>query len=46
MLSWNDEMWVENYTIGGQTYTGCHNMVTHVVADIPQVQCGGRFCLQ
>ena len=43
MLSWNDEMWVEDYTIGGQTYTGCYNMVTHVVADIPQVQCGGEI---
>lgn len=43
MLSWNDEMWVEDYTIGGQTYTGCYNMVTNVVADIPQVQCGGEI---
>ena len=43
MLSWNDEMWVEDYTIGGQTYTGCHNTVTNAVADIPQVQCGGEI---
>ena len=43
MLSWNDEMWVEDYTIGGQTYTGCYNMVTNAVADIPQVQCGGEI---
>ena len=43
MLSWNDEMWVQDYAIGGQTYTGCYNTVTHVVADIPQVQCGGEI---
>ena len=43
MLSWNDEMWIENYPMGGQNYTGCYNMVTHQVADIPMNQCGGEI---
>ena len=43
MLSWNDEMWVEDYEMNGETYTGCYNTVTHFVADIPQTQCGGEI---
>ena len=43
MLSWNDEMWVDNYPMGGQNYTGCYNTVTHQVADIPMNQCGGEI---
>ena len=43
MLSWNDEMWVEDYEINGETYTGCYNTVTHQVADIPANQCGSEI---
>ena len=43
MLSWSDEMWVDNYPMGDQTYTGCYNVVTHQVADIPMNQCGGEI---
>ena len=43
MLSWNDEMWVDNYPMGGQNYTGCYNTVTNQVADIPMNQCGGEI---
>ena len=43
MLSWNDEMWVEDYPVGNETYTGCYNIVTHLVSDIPQVECGGEI---
>ena len=43
MLSWSDEMWVENYSMGGDSYTGCYNTVTHQIADIPANQCGGEI---
>ena len=43
MLSWNDEMWVEDYEMNGESYTGCYNTVTHLVAEIPQTQCGGEI---
>ena len=43
MLSWNDEMWVEDYDMNGESYTGCYNTVTHFVADIPKTQCGGEI---
>ena len=43
MLSWNDEMWIEDYPMGGQNYTGCYNIVTHQIADIPMNQCGGEI---
>ena len=40
MLNWNNETWVENFTIGEQNYTGCHNSATNIVTEIPKVQCG------
>lgn len=43
MLNWSDEMWVQDYPMGNQTYTGCYNVVTHVVADIPANQCGSEI---
>ena len=43
ILSWSDEMWIEDYPMGDQNYTGCYNVVTHQVADIPMNQCGGEI---
>ena len=43
MLSWSDEVWIENHSIGGQNHTGCYNTVTHQVVDIPANQCGGEI---
>lgn len=43
ILSWGDEMYVEDYQIGDQTYTGCYNTVTNQVADIPANQCGSEI---
>ena len=43
MLNWGDEMWVENYSMGGQTFTGCYNTVTHQVADISMTHCGSEI---
>ena len=43
MLSWGDEMYVEDYPMGDQNYTGCYNVVTHQVADIPANQCGSEI---
>ena len=43
ILSWGDEMYVEDYQMGDQTYTGCYNTVTHQVADIPANQCGSEI---
>jgi ABC-type phosphate/phosphonate transport system substrate-binding protein len=43
MLNWGDEMWIENYSMAGQSYTGCYNSVTHQVADIPLNQCGDEI---
>ena len=37
----NSYMYVENYSMMGQTITGCYNTVTHAVANISQVQCNG-----
>ena len=36
----NSYMYVENYTMGGQTITGCYNMVTHQVTNVTQAMCG------
>ena len=36
----NSYMFVENYTMGGQTITGCYNVITHQVADISAAECG------
>ena len=35
----NSHMFVENFSMGGQTITGCYNTVTHVVSDISQLEC-------
>lgn len=43
MLSWGDEMWVNDYQLDNETYTGCYDLVTHEVADIPANQCGGEI---
>ena len=43
MLSWGDEMWVEDYPVGNETYTGCYNLVSHQVDDIPANQCGDQI---
>jgi hypothetical protein len=43
MLSWNDEIWVENYEQNGEVYNGCFNTVTNSVSDLPQIQCGGEI---
>ena len=32
-------MYVENYSMGGQEFTGCYNTVTHVLADTTQAIC-------
>ena len=39
-LMCNSYMFVENYTMGGQTITGCYNMITHQVTDIGAAECG------
>jgi transforming growth factor-beta-induced protein len=36
----NSHMFVENYTMGGQTITGCYNTVTHQVSNISAAECG------
>ena len=36
----NSYMYVVNYTMAGQTITGCYNTVTHAVSDISGAECG------
>ena len=36
----NSYMYVENYSMGGQTITGCYNTVTHAVTDVSAAICG------
>ena len=44
LLSLNDEMYVENYQMAGQTYTGCYDMNTHVVdSDQAKNECGDQI---
>jgi len=44
LLSLNNEMYVENYTMQGQTFTGCYSMVSHMVdSTSPQNQCGDHI---
>ena len=33
-------MFVENYTMGDQTITGCYNTITHQVSNISAAECG------
>ena len=41
----NSYMFVENYTMGGQTITGCYNMITHQVSNISAAECGAYMWL-
>ena len=43
MLAWNDEIWVEDFPIGNETYTGCYNAITHLVSDIAKFECGSEI---
>ena len=44
LLAMNDEMYVENYQMGGQTYTGCYDMNTHMVdSEQPKNECGDQI---
>ena len=43
MLSWGNEMWVEDYQVGNEIYTGCYNLVSHQVSEMPANQCGGEI---
>ncbi len=44
LLSLNNEMYLENYTMQGQTVTGCYNTVSHMVdSTSPQNQCGDQI---
>ncbi|MEZ8002091.1 MAG: PhnD/SsuA/transferrin family substrate-binding protein [Candidatus Poseidoniaceae archaeon] len=44
LLSLNDEMYLENYTMQGQTFTGCYNTVSHIVdSTSPQNHCGDQI---
>ena len=36
----NSYMYLENFTMMGQTITGCYNSVTHAVSDISAAECG------
>jgi len=46
LLSLNGEMYVENYSMQGQEYTGCYSMTTHMVdSTSPQNQCGDQILL-
>ena len=43
-LEMNNEMWVENYSMGGQTFTGCYNTQTHALNDtVAKESCGGEI---
>tara|TARA_B110000211_G_C14041595_1_gene537023 strand:+ start:353 stop:1504 length:1152 start_codon:yes stop_codon:yes gene_type:complete len=44
LLSLNNEMYVENYTIGDESFTGCYNTDSHMVDNqSPQNQCGDQI---
>ena len=43
MLNWGNEMWVEDYPVGDENYTGCYNIITHIVDEIPLNQCGSEI---
>ena len=46
LLSMNDEMYVENHSMGGETYTGCLNVNTQVVdTDQPMNECGDQILM-
>ena len=44
MLAMNNEMYVEDYEMQGQTYTGCYNVITHQIdSDSERKTCGGEI---
>ena len=44
LLAMNDEMYVVDYEMQGQTYTGCCNKITHQVdSDSERNICGGEI---
>ena len=46
LLSMNDEMYVENHSMGGETYTGCMNVNTQVVdTEQPMNECGDQILM-
>ena len=46
LLSMNDEMYVENHSMGGETYTGCLNANTQVVdTEQPMNECGDQILM-
>ena len=46
LLSMNDETYVENHSMGGETYTGCLNVNTQVVdTEQPMNECGDQILM-
>ena len=44
LMSMNNEMYVENYSVGGSSYTGCYDITTHVVdSTSAKNTCGGEI---
>ena len=44
LLAMNNEMYVEDYEMQGETYTGCYNIVTHQVdSESERNTCGGEI---
>ena len=44
LLALNSEMYVEDYPMGGQNYTGCYSMASHQVdSTSPQSACGDQI---
>ena len=44
LLAMNNEMYVEDYEMQGETYTGCYNIVTHQVdSEAERNTCGGEI---
>ena len=44
LLAMNDEMYVVDYEMQGQTYTGCYNKITHQIdSDSERNICGGEI---
>ena len=39
-LACNSYMYLENYSMMGQTITGCYNTVTHAVSEVSAAECG------
>ena len=44
LLAMNNEMYVEDYEMQGETYTGCYNILTHQVdSESERNTCGGEI---